>query len=88
MSAVHEHKGCLSVAMQFVEEERKLIEQCLVTHRKKLGDTYYVLSFKWWQLWKDYVGYDQGESPAPFMNSKLLSASLISSKTNGSDRWS
>jgi len=58
--------------MQFVEEERKLIEQCLATHRKKLGDTYYVLSFKWWQLWKDYVGYEEQQGQYLFIFSLYL----------------
>ncbi|KAH8074701.1 ubiquitinyl hydrolase [Aureococcus anophagefferens] len=40
--------------------QRAQVKDALEAARMRLGDTYYVVSQKWWASWRQYVGYDQG----------------------------
>jgi len=68
-----------------IEEERNIIQTILITDKMERGNTYYVISFKWFQLWKEYVDWiDSGQQsqlnisgkssrkPTPIDNSYLL----------------
>ena len=49
-------------------EEAKLFHQYCETHKQKDffdESTYYILSKKWFDRWKVYVGYDQVNSDQP-----------------------
>jgi hypothetical protein len=71
-------------------EERRVVRDLLDQAAVKMtvGTTYYVVNFKWWQLWQHYVGWnddDGGEGPTrplgvrqrpgPIDNTELLEES-------------
>jgi len=45
-----------------IDEERDIIKKIMREDKMKRGNTYYVISFKWWQLWCEYVGYSFDEN--------------------------
>jgi hypothetical protein len=47
-----------SQASVSAEEEKKGIKGLLDNAKLKLGTEWYVVNYKWWQLWKFYVHYD------------------------------
>ena len=59
-----------------LDDEREIIKE-LSDKKMIAGDIYYVTSFKWISLWKDSVGFDDGEKKTqievgPIDNAKLL----------------
>jgi len=62
-----------------IEEEKKIILQILKNDKKARGNTYYVISFEWFQIWKEYVGNFKdvkysasGRKPCRIDNSNLI----------------
>jgi hypothetical protein len=46
-------------------EERRVVKTLLDDQeavKMTVGATYYVVNFKWWQLWQHYVGWNEGTS--------------------------
>jgi hypothetical protein len=46
-------------------EERRVVKTLLDDQeavKMTVGATYYVVNFKWWQLWQHYVGWNEGNS--------------------------
>ena len=39
--------------------ERKKIVEILSVYERKHGDTMYALSFRWWEMWKEYTSQHQ-----------------------------
>merc|ERR1719414_295967 len=40
------------------EEEKLIIQQLLDENPMEVGQTWYVIAAKWWNLWKEYVKFD------------------------------
>jgi len=61
-----------------LHEERKQIKDDLPNTKLKEGDQWFILDFKWWQLWKAHVNYDMTSEnaneprPGPINNFHLL----------------
>jgi len=46
-----------------VEEEAEIVREMFQRHQTlQPGSTWYALSQRWWQAWKDYVAYDQDQT--------------------------
>jgi len=72
-----------------VKMECDFIKEIMREDKMKRGNTYYLISFKWWQLWCEYVGYtiDKNDNnytstdkiglcrPSPIDNSMLMNHS-------------
>lgn len=58
-----------------VEEQKKKIEDIVLTKSHvAVGDTWYLISKKWFQEWENYVqgSSDDGDAPGPIDNSVLI----------------
>lgn len=61
-------------------EERDLIKADLESNAQmKVGDDYYVISSKWLQMWKDFVGYDPQRPPSNVAPKEIDNSFLIRS---------
>ena len=66
-------------------EEKKQIKDLVNNTKLKEGQEWFVVDFKWWQLWKAYVGYEDttgsnggdGPRPGPITNTDLLDAAEV-----------
>jgi len=67
-------------------EEKKQIKDLVNNTKLKEGQEWFVVDFKWWQLWKSYVGYDDttgsgggdaSSRPGPITNTDLLDAAEV-----------
>jgi hypothetical protein len=67
-------------------EEKKQIKDLVNNTKLKEGQEWFVLDFKWWQLWKSFVGYDDttgsdgggdASRPGPITNTDLLDAAEV-----------
>ncbi len=45
------------------QQERQIIKEIITEHKMKLGQPFFLLSSKWWSLWKEYVRYDEPINP-------------------------
>jgi len=58
-----------------IDEEREIIKTILKEDKMERGNKYYVTSFKWLQLWRVYVGYDDDGAPSSSSGRERLTGS-------------
>jgi len=44
------------------QEEKMIIQQLLDENPMEVGQTWYVIAAKWWNLWREYVRFEEGDS--------------------------
>eukprot|EP00761_Pharyngomonas_kirbyi_P012405 gb/GECH01012432.1/.p1 GENE.gb/GECH01012432.1/~~gb/GECH01012432.1/.p1 ORF type:complete len:861 (+),score=178.12 gb/GECH01012432.1/:1-2583(+) len=64
------------------DEQKRIIKKLENESKMQVGDTYYMLSTKWWKDWSKYVGYDpiatkEAKHPGPIDNTPLLNGDKL-----------
>ena len=65
-------------AIPIPEEQRKLVKESFSQNKLAIGESWYLVAYKWWEFWTDHVNYRQiegarfGPQPLEIENHDLL----------------
>jgi hypothetical protein len=57
------------------EEQKKLVKEIMSEVELKFGEFWYIIPFRWYRLWAEYVGYDdeqKGNTQPPIIDGTEL----------------
>lgn len=43
------------------DEQKKMVKEIMSETEMKVGDFWWIIPFRWYRLWTEYVGYDEDE---------------------------